>query len=155
MMFLARTLAQSTRAKIEHSFPPLALVPNLCALIIHFFIHTTRIIFFLAVISTPAHMDSGFLTLLQTFDYQGLEIEVDGVWYSVPPVENALVVNLGEQMTAMSNGRFKATIHRVIDIGVDRLVACETFILISFLKFCVFHMSTVFSTVLEVQIMQS
>ena len=62
------------------------------------------------------------MTLLQTFDYPGLEILVEGKWYSVPPVKDALVVNLGEQMTKMSNGRFKATVHRVIDIGKDRYV---------------------------------
>lgn len=74
------------------------------------------------ILSTPAHMDSGFLTLLQTFHYPGLEIQVDGIWYAVPPPQspNTIVVNLGEQMTEMSNGRFKATIHRVIDIGEDR-----------------------------------
>ncbi len=69
---------------------------------------------------TPAHMDSGFLTLLQTFGFPGLEIEVDGVWHMVRNQPNALVVNLGEQMTSMSNGRFKSTIHRVIDIGQTR-----------------------------------
>jgi isopenicillin N synthase-like dioxygenase len=31
-----------------------------------------------------------------------------------------LVVNVGEQLAAMSNERFKATIHRVLDIGKDR-----------------------------------
>lgn len=65
-------------------------------------------------------MDSGFLTLLQTFDYRGLEIQLDGRWFAVPPKKGSLVVNLGEQMTEMSNGRFKSTIHRVIDIGEDR-----------------------------------
>ena len=33
-----------------------------------------------------------------------------------------LVVNVGEQLSAMSNNRFKATIHRVLDIGQDRYV---------------------------------
>ena len=76
------------------------------------------------VLSTPAHQDSGFLTLLQTFHYPGLEIEIGGKWHRVSPPEepNTLVVNLGEQMTQMSNGKLKATIHRVIDIGEDR---CE------------------------------
>ena len=65
-------------------------------------------------------MDSGFLTLLQTFDYPGLEIQVNGEWLAVPPVVDAIVVNLGEQMTEMSNGLFKSTVHRVVDIGRDR-----------------------------------
>ena len=68
-------------------------------------------------------MDSGFLTLIQTFGYPGLEIKVRDTWYSYtgPPTEqNTLVVNLGEHMTSMSNGRFKSALHRVIDIGQDR-----------------------------------
>eukprot|EP00095_Tigriopus_kingsejongensis_P002555 maker-scaffold309_size213625-snap-gene-1.22 protein:Tk02555 transcript:maker-scaffold309_size213625-snap-gene-1.22-mRNA-1 annotation:"2og-fe oxygenase" len=72
------------------------------------------------VISTPAHADSGFLTLLQTFNYPGLEIEVNGEWFAVPPNPETLVVNIGEQMAEMSNGRFKATVHRVMDIGATR-----------------------------------
>ena len=70
--------------------------------------------------STPPHKDSGFLTLLQTFGFPGLELELDGVWYSVPCPKGMLVVNVGEQLSAMSNNRFKATIHRVLDIGQDR-----------------------------------
>ncbi len=65
-------------------------------------------------------MDSGFLTLLQTFGFVGLELELDGVWYAVPPKKGTLVINVGEQLAAMSNNRFKATIHRVLDIGKDR-----------------------------------
>ncbi len=59
--------------------------------------------------------------MLQTFGYSGLELELDGVWYSVPCPKGMLVVNVGEQLAAMSNNRFKATIHRVLDIGQDRL----------------------------------
>ena len=65
-------------------------------------------------------MDSGFLTLLQTFGSPGLEIMIDNKWYQVEAKTNTLVINLGEQMTAMSNGRFKSTIHRVVDIGRER-----------------------------------
>ena len=38
---------------------------------------------FISVISTPSHQDSGFLTLLQTFGFPGLEIQLDGEWFSV------------------------------------------------------------------------
>ena len=73
-----------------------------------------------AVISTPAHADSGGITLLQTFGYSGLELMLDDKWYQVPVIEDCLVVNVGEYMSRMSNNRFKATIHRVMDIGQDR-----------------------------------
>ena len=65
-------------------------------------------------------MDSGFLTLLHVFDYSGLEIMIDDNWFAVTPKKDTIIINLGEQMTEMSNGRFKSTIHRVIDIGEDR-----------------------------------
>ena len=76
--------------------------------------------FLFSVISTGEHQDSGFLTLLETFHYPGLEIIVNGEWRKVIPKPGTLVVNLGEQMTDMSNGRFKATVHRVVDIGEER-----------------------------------
>ena len=75
---------------------------------------------YFSVISTPAHADSGGVTLLQTFGYPGLELMLDNKWYQVPPIEDCLVVNVGEYMSRMSNNRFKATIHRVMDIGRNR-----------------------------------
>ncbi len=76
----------------------------------------------LPVISTGAHQDSGLLTILQVFGGPGLELELDGTWYRVEAKPDTLVVNLGEQMTDMSNGWLKATIHRVVDIGKERYV---------------------------------
>lgn len=73
------------------------------------------------IIATGAHADSAYLTLLETFGQAGLELQLDGVWRPVPPSPNLLIVNIGEQLARMSRGRFKATIHRVIDIGKDRL----------------------------------
>ncbi|XP_023324762.1 probable iron/ascorbate oxidoreductase DDB_G0283291 [Eurytemora carolleeae] len=73
------------------------------------------------IISTGAHVDSGFLTLLETFGQPGLELELDGDWRSVLVSQNLLVVNIGEQLARMSCGAFRATIHRVVDIGKDRI----------------------------------
>ena len=44
-----------------------------------------------------------------------------------PKPGGTLIVNVGEQLSAMSNDRFKATIHRVLDIGKDRYVQFENF----------------------------
>ena len=57
---------------------------------------------------------------MQTFGYSGLELMLDDKWYQVPVIDDCLVVNVGEYMSRMSNNRFKATIHRVMDIGQDR-----------------------------------
>ncbi|OWF49504.1 gibberellin 2-beta-dioxygenase 4-like [Mizuhopecten yessoensis] len=73
------------------------------------------------VLTTPAHTDSTFLTLLATFGYKGLEIvTADGRWAEVEPRTGSLVMNIGDVFSRMMGGRFKATRHRVVDIGVDR-----------------------------------
>ena len=67
------------------------------------------------------HIDTVFVTLLATFSYPGLEIlRDDGTWMSVAPRLGSLVVNIGDLLSRVTNGRFKATYHRVRDIGKDR-----------------------------------
>jgi isopenicillin N synthase-like dioxygenase len=44
----------------------------------------------------------------------------DGVYKSVRPVTNMLVVNLGDMFSRITNYTLKATLHRVLDIGVER-----------------------------------
>ena len=39
-------------------------------------------------LTTPEHKDSGFLTLLTTFGYPGLQVLIDGEYKSVKPVYN-------------------------------------------------------------------
>lgn len=73
------------------------------------------------VVTTPDHTDSSFLTLLTTFNYKGLEILApDGRWVELESRPNTLVMNIGDVFSRMMGGRFKATRHRVIDIGIDR-----------------------------------
>lgn len=71
-------------------------------------------------LTTPEHCDSGFLTLLTTFGYPGLQVEINGEFKSIKPEPNCLVVNLGETLQFMTNLKMKATKHRVLDIGVTR-----------------------------------
>lgn len=67
------------------------------------------------------HFDSTFVTLLVTFSYSGLEIlKEDGQWMAVEPRPGSLVVNIGDLLSRMTSRRFKATQHRVQDIGKDR-----------------------------------
>ena len=47
---------------------------------------------------TPEHADSGFLTLLTTFMYQGLQVEIDGEYKSIKPVKNTLIINIGDTL---------------------------------------------------------
>lgn len=66
------------------------------------------------------HIDTVFVTLLVTFSYAGLEILRDGAWVSVAPRPGSLVVNVGDLMSKVTKGRYKATYHRVRDTGGDR-----------------------------------
>lgn len=73
------------------------------------------------VVTTPVHTDSCFLTLLATFQYHGLEVLTpEGKWLPVRPNTNGLVMNVGDLFSKMVGGRFVATQHRVLDIGIDR-----------------------------------
>ncbi|MCF7549952.1 isopenicillin N synthase family oxygenase [Pseudonocardia sp. WMMC193] len=62
------------------------------------------------------HFDGGTLTMLhQRGTYEGLQVkDRDGAWVSVPVVDEALVINMGELMMRWTNGRWPATRHRVI-----------------------------------------
>lgn len=60
------------------------------------------------------HTDSGILTLLHQDSTGGLELlTADGEWIGAPYIPDSVVVNVGDLMTKVSGGRFKATYHRV------------------------------------------
>ena len=69
------------------------------------------------------HTDAGFLTLLHQDAVGGLEAEVYGEWVGVPALPGAFVVNIGELLQLVSNGYFRATLHRVVSPpkGVQRI----------------------------------
>jgi hypothetical protein len=53
---------------------------------------------------------AGFVTLLATFNYGGLQIRNEGGdWMAVPQRPNSLVMNIGDMLSAMSEGKFKAS----------------------------------------------
>jgi isopenicillin N synthase-like dioxygenase len=61
------------------------------------------------------HQDSGVLTLLFVEPGKaGLQVERDGEWIDAPPVDDALIVNIGELLEVATDGYLKATVHRVI-----------------------------------------
>jgi isopenicillin N synthase-like dioxygenase len=68
------------------------------------------------------HVDSGFLTLLAQDGVLGLQARHrNGEWLDVPPAEGTLAVNFGKVLERWSAGRIKATEHRVIGTGRERL----------------------------------
>ena len=62
-------------------------------------------------LTTPPHCDSGFITILSTFGFPGLQVLVDGEYRFVKPLPNHLVVNLGKTFERITNFTLKATLH--------------------------------------------
>ena len=60
------------------------------------------------------HSDAGVLTVLFQDSQPGLQVEHGGRWHTVEPVENALVINLGDVVQVWSNDRYRAALHRVL-----------------------------------------
>ena len=71
-----------------------------------------------------AHKDSGFLSFLLQDRQAGLQVEIEeGRWIDALPLENTLVVNIGELLELATNGYLRATVHRVLSpqAGNERL----------------------------------
>ena len=57
-----------------------------------------------------------FLTLLAQDYVCGLQVQTpNGYWVDVPPLEGAFVVNVGDMLHRLSNGKLLSTPHRVIN----------------------------------------
>ncbi|KAL5571201.1 hypothetical protein UlMin_020798 [Ulmus minor] len=62
-----------------------------------------------------AHTDAGGIILLfQDDKVSGLQLLKDGQWIDVPPVRHSIVINLGDQLEVITNGKYKSVLHRVI-----------------------------------------
>ncbi|XP_039117079.1 1-aminocyclopropane-1-carboxylate oxidase-like [Dioscorea cayenensis subsp. rotundata] len=62
-----------------------------------------------------AHTDAGGVILLfQDDKVGGLQVLKDGRWIDVQPLTNAIVINTGDQIEVLSNGRYKSAWHRVL-----------------------------------------
>ncbi|MFZ1742274.1 MAG: 2-oxoglutarate and iron-dependent oxygenase domain-containing protein [Pontixanthobacter sp.] len=67
-------------------------------------------------IRAAAHGDINTITLLLGAEEAGLELlKTDGEWLAIDPPEGALVVNIGDMLDRLTNGRLRSTTHRVIN----------------------------------------
>jgi len=72
-------------------------------------------------IRAGAHEDINTITLLIGAEEAGLELKTrDGRWLPVSPKPGELVVNIGDMLQRLTNGRLRSTSHRVVNPAPDR-----------------------------------
>ena len=72
-------------------------------------------------IRAGAHEDINTITLLLGAEEAGLELKTkDGRWIPVSPKEGELVINIGDMLQRLTNGKLRSTSHRVVNPAPDR-----------------------------------
>ncbi|WP_114228323.1 MULTISPECIES: isopenicillin N synthase family dioxygenase [Sphingomonas] len=74
-----------------------------------------------AHIRAGAHEDINTITLLLGAEEAGLELKTrDGRWIPVSPKPGELVINIGDMLQRLTNGKLRSTPHRVVNPSPDR-----------------------------------
>jgi len=72
-------------------------------------------------IRAGAHEDINAITLLLGAEEAGLELLTrDGRWIPVSPRPGELVINIGDMLQRLTNGKLRSTTHRVVNPAPDR-----------------------------------
>ena len=68
------------------------------------------------------HADAGFMTMLPANRVGGLHIKLaSGDWFEAGQEPESFIVNAGDTLHRWTNGRFRSTVHRVVNTsGIDR-----------------------------------
>eukprot|EP00253_Pinus_taeda_P001234 PITA_01234 len=62
----------------------------------------------------PPHSDYGCITILSQDSVGGFQLLHDGQWKAVRPFPNSFMVNIGDHIEILSNGRYKSVVHRAV-----------------------------------------
>lgn len=61
-----------------------------------------------------AHTDIDLLAILPYATEKGLQVQIDGEWFTVVVPEDAFIVNIGDMLENLTNGLFVSASHRVL-----------------------------------------
>ncbi|CAM8954876.1 unnamed protein product [Rhodiola kirilowii] len=79
-------------------------------------------------IGIAKHCDISAITfLLECGDVPGLQVFKDGQWVFIQPIQNSLVINVGQIVEIMSNGTYKAAEHRAVVNKSQERISIVTF----------------------------
>jgi len=74
-----------------------------------------------ASLRAAAHEDINLITLLCEATADGLELyQRDGTWLPIQAVPGQIIVDSGDMLQQLTNGRLKSTTHRVVNAAGDR-----------------------------------
>ncbi|KAF0927753.1 hypothetical protein E2562_035990 [Oryza meyeriana var. granulata] len=80
------------------------------------------------VLGLSPHSDGSAVTVLQQDTaFAGLQVLRDGAWVAVQPIRHALVVNVGDTLEVLTNGRYKSVEHRAVASGEHDRLSVVTF----------------------------
>ncbi|KAH7560387.1 hypothetical protein JRO89_XS10G0009000 [Xanthoceras sorbifolium] len=77
------------------------------------------------------HSDVSTLTVLLQDNVGGLYVrgnEREDSWIHVPPIDGAIVINIGDALQIMSNGRYRSVEHRVTANGSSNRISVPIFV---------------------------
>ncbi|KAK4380739.1 hypothetical protein RND71_002601 [Anisodus tanguticus] len=76
------------------------------------------------------HSDVSTLTILLQDNIGGLYVKKldSDSWVHVPPIDGAIVINVGDALQIMSNGKYKSIEHRVIANGNNNRISVPIFV---------------------------
>ncbi len=63
------------------------------------------------------HTDYGLLTLLAQDDAGGLQVKTPQGWIAAPPIDGAMVCNIGDMLDRLTGGFYRSTPHRVRNLS--------------------------------------
>ncbi|KAL3690409.1 hypothetical protein R1sor_016718 [Riccia sorocarpa] len=67
-----------------------------------------------SILGAKTHTDFNLITFLLQDQVGGLQVERDGSWFGIQPIEGSLIINFADGFHVWTNGTYKTAVHRVL-----------------------------------------